>query len=1277
MRKLILLVLLLFTYSTYSYATVWTVTSTSNSGFGSLRSKITLANNGDTIRFSPSLIAIGSPNIVLASPLIFSKSLSIIGLYSSSDTLYLSGGGATTLFRISNTSNVVIDSLVMVNGYSTNGGGGAIEFRSSDTLFVRNSVIRNNVATIGGAIYAHAGGGSANSKSIAVEVFNSEIVNNSATNGKGGGIYCKGTCCGSSDSTDITTYVFIDSSLISGNSASMEGGGVYCNAPNTSYSLPSAFASVIVKNSEVRWNSSASGGGIFCIAKSTNLKARSFVSFLNSNIFKNTSLYEGGGVYCSSFANGDTSNMEVQIVNSIIDSNEAGTMGGGIICFANNNPGFNSVKIRVLNSQINGNESIANGGGGICSSGNKSEIYIDSSTISENSAGGSGGGVFVSAIDSEIDVESSYIKYNTSSGNGEGGGIASHSTVSSWVNLNNSTIMGNSSKLGGGIYSGTSHSVSSGEFSIVNVLNSIIDSNYAITNGGGIYSRCPNSNNPIKSEVNVERSMVKNNMALGDGGGIYVISLSYQDGDTSRVSILNSNVTSNTALNGSGGGVYVTSSSYNQIGLSELKVRSSTINRNISGDKGGGFYVGIPLAYSGWFGPYYDSKVQIEILKSTINENSTGIGGGIYTKSSGSLQSYMDVVNSTFAFNNAHSFGGNIYSHNPEINPSSSIFVSSDSINIFRNNIPRLVSGGNNIFSDTALIDTVNSDQIGVDSITLNLDTLKNNGGSTMTLMPLYPSPVLNMGNPLDNSSAQNRTLKQIREVGSCESCVNLQEDIKYACASYTWINGQTYSSSNYIDTATFTNTEGCDSIIELKLTIGYYPIVETISSCNSVTWRNGVTYYSSNNTATDTLINLNGCDTIVLLELTIFDSNIYVDNIVVCDSLTWVNGITYYSSINTVVDTLISNGGCDSVVALNLVVNYTSYGTDSIVGCDSYTWIDGITYNASNTLAKDTLINSLGCDSIVALNLTILPFTLFVDSIVTCDSLTWINGITYYSSTTNINDTLVNAVGCDSIVWLNLTILNASNGVDVLTACDSYTWINGFTYNTSNNVAIHTIPNSVGCDSIVTLDLTIVHSNSRVDVITACDSLTWINGITYYSSNNTLVDTHINSVGCDSIIHLNLTINNVDTSMVKQDLKLTAQATNASFQWIDCNTNNSIPNETNALFVVTLSGDYAVEVSQNGCVDTSECFSFINVGIMENIVGDVTIYPNPTSFELTIVSNNFVIYEIQIFDFSGKRVKTVTSNFDKVNVESLASGIYHLDLIGKKGVLKKTFIKK
>ena len=54
---------------------------------------------------------------------------------------------------------------------------------------------------------------------------------------------------------------------------------------------------------------------------------------------------------------------------------------------------------------------------------------------------------------------------------------------------------------------------------------------------------------------------------------------------------------------------------------------------------------------------------------------------------------------------------------------------------------------------------------------------------------------------------------------------------------------------------------------------------------------------------------------------------------------------------------------------------------------------------------------------------------------------------------------------------------------VDIINSCNSYTWIDGNTHTSSNSTATFTIDNDAGCDSIVTLNLTILNSTSGVDV--------------------------------------------------------------------------------------------------------------------------------------------------------------------------------------------------
>ena len=98
----------------------------------------------------------------------------------------------------------------------------------------------------------------------------------------------------------------------------------------------------------------------------------------------------------------------------------------------------------------------------------------------------------------------------------------------------------------------------------------------------------------------------------------------------------------------------------------------------------------------------------------------------------------------------------------------------------------------------------------------------------------------------------------------------------------------------------------------------------------------------------------------------------------------------------------------------------------------------------------------------------------------------------------------------------------------DLIVKCDSYTWIDGNTYTESNNTAMYTLANSIGCDSILNLNLIINESSSGTDTQFATDSYTWIDGLTYTESNNTATFTLTNSNNCDSVVTLDLTINSI-----------------------------------------------------------------------------------------------------------------------------------------------------
>ncbi|MCR9172371.1 MAG: hypothetical protein NXI10_07775 [bacterium] len=193
---------------------------------------------------------------------------------------------------------------------------------------------------------------------------------------------------------------------------------------------------------------------------------------------------------------------------------------------------------------------------------------------------------------------------------------------------------------------------------------------------------------------------------------------------------------------------------------------------------------------------------------------------------------------------------------------------------------------------------------------------------------------------------------------------------------------------------------------------------------------------------------------------------------------------------------------------------------------------------------------------------------------------------ITPRSSTTS-DDWLV-----DNVVLTGENQCITTTSAVTETVCETYTAPSGAIY-TSSGVFNDTIANTAGCDSIITIDLTVHTPTSGTDSLVACDSLTWIDGITYTASNDSATFTLTNSAGCDSLVTLNLVINSTPSNSVTQTgTTLTADISGLTYQWVDCDNNNSpINGETGQSYTPINTGNYAVEITSATCTATSDCF--------------------------------------------------------------------------------------
>lgn len=207
------------------------------------------------------------------------------------------------------------------------------------------------------------------------------------------------------------------------------------------------------------------------------------------------------------------------------------------------------------------------------------------------------------------------------------------------------------------------------------------------------------------------------------------------------------------------------------------------------------------------------------------------------------------------------------------------------------------------------------------------------------------------------------------------------------------------------------------------------------------------------------------------------------------------------------------------------------------------------------------------------------------------------------------------------------------------------------------------TATDATGNSSFCTFDVTIIEGNTGTDTRTECNPYTWIDGNIYTANNNTATFNMVGGAmnGCDSLVTLDLTINTVDVEVNATGTAITANATGASYKWLDCNNNFAfITGETAQTFTGS-NGSYAVEVTQNICKDTSACVNLSIVAISVNEIPDeLAIYPNPNQRTVNIDLGSLKNVSIHVHNLQGQMV------YQK---EGINSKIYQFELNEPAGV--------
>lgn len=251
-----------------------TVTNTNDSGPGSLRQTIAIANGGDTITF-----AVSGSIMLTTGELLVDKSISISG--PGAGNLAVDGNANGRVFHIGSGTTVTIAGLTIRNGmvtgnFPTGSGGGIYSFQA--TLTLNDCAISGNSAPYGGGVTNDAYNNETGGSWAVLTISNSTLSGNSAGYDGGGVFNSSGRWTGA--------VLTINNSTFSMNSAGYYGGGI----DNNGYEIFGA--TVTLNNSMLSGNSSAYGGGI---CNSAPAGGYGSLEVNNSTLADNSATYGGGG----------------------------------------------------------------------------------------------------------------------------------------------------------------------------------------------------------------------------------------------------------------------------------------------------------------------------------------------------------------------------------------------------------------------------------------------------------------------------------------------------------------------------------------------------------------------------------------------------------------------------------------------------------------------------------------------------------------------------------------------------------------------------------------------------------------------------------------------------------------------------------------------------------------------------------------------------------------------------------------------------------------------
>ena len=208
-------------------------------------------------------------------------------------------------------------------------------------------------------------------------------------------------------------------------------------------------------------------------------------------------------------------------------------------------------------------------------------------------------------------------------------------------------------------------------------------------------------------------------------------------------------------------------------------------------------------------------------------------------------------------------------------------------------------------------------------------------------------------------------------------------------------------------------------------------------------------------------------------------------------------------------------------------------------------------------------------------------------------------------------------------------------------------------------------ISTNSGCEQIEILNLNVIPAIAVNQLIGICEGETFTVGNQTFNQSGIYQIVFPASNGCDSLVTTNLTVEslNAQISLVDNVYSALNAPVDATFQWLDCNLNFApLIAEENPSSIASSNGNYAVEMSNGNCRDTSNCLAFLSLDLPSITSNQFKVYPIPAN-ETLIIESEFSNLPIRILDAQGRLIFETTSISKRMEIDLrlFQSGLYFM----------------